>query len=127
MEESYAESALRHSVDADRLACNQQFDGAGYLIGYAVECAIKHAIREARQTTGAQHGHLPDLIGKAMKVLQGRRPVAIFKLLNERTLMRGWQIELRYAGNGAVAKGQFENWRLDANRVLGAASLKRTP
>ncbi len=125
MPESYSESALRHSADADSLAAASQFDGAGYLVGYAVECAIKSAILATRQTAQAPHVHLPDLIEKAKKVLQGRQQSSISNLLKRSAFMQGWKIDLRYEGNGTVAAAQFKQWREDANRALAAANLRR--
>ena len=125
MPESYSESALRHSADADRLAASSQFDGAGYLIGYAVECAIKQAIIATRSPPQAPRVHLPDLVEQAKKVLKGRRSVSMSLVLHSPMFMHGWQIELRYAGDGAVAVDQFQRWRKDANRALAAANLRR--
>jgi len=125
--ESYSESALRHSADADLLAASGALHGAGYLIGYAVECAIKQAIVATRPAAEAPHIHLPDLIERAKKVLQGRKPSSMFQVLRQPTFMQGWQIELRYAGDGAVPADQFQRWRADANRALAAANLKRHP
>jgi hypothetical protein len=123
--ESYSESALRHSADADRLAAASQLDGAGYLVGYVVECAIKSAIRATRPTAKAPHFHLPDLVERAKKVLQGRRQSAMASVLKGATFMQGWKVELRYAGDGTVAAAQFQQWRQDANRALAAANLRR--
>lgn len=127
MAESYSESALRHSADADSLAAANQFGGAGYLVGYAVECAIKSAILATRPTAQAPHVHLPDLIDKAKKVLQGRQQSSISNLLKRAAFMHGWNVDLRYEGNGAVAAAQFQQWREDANRALAAANLRRQP
>ena len=125
MPESYSDSALRHSAGADRLAAHDQLDGAGYLIGYAVECAIKSAIMATRPTAQAPHVHLPKLIEGAKKALQGRRLTSMSQVLGQRDFMRGWEISLRYEGNGAVHADQFNRWRADANRVLAAANLRR--
>jgi len=125
--ESYSESALRHSADADRLAANSQLDGAGYLIGYAVECAIKQAIVVTRPAAEAPHVHLPELVERAKKTLQGRKQSSMSQVLQQSTFMQGWQIELRYAGDGAVPAERFQRWRADANRALAAANLRRRP
>ena len=125
MPESYSEAALRHSADADHLAASGHLDGAGYLIGFAVECAIKHAIMSARLAEGAPHVHIPRLIDGAKKALQGRRKHTMFTLLEKATFMQNWAIEIRYAGNGAVNTDQFGLWRTDANRALAAANLRR--
>jgi hypothetical protein len=100
-------------------------DGAGYLIGFAVECAIKSAITSTRPAAGAPHVHLPKLVEGAKKVLQGRRKHALFTLLDQIGFMRGWTIDVRYAGDGVVDENQFRRWRTDANRALAAANLQR--
>lgn len=43
MATDYGEAALRHYDDASHLAETQRFDNAAHLIGFASECAIKHA------------------------------------------------------------------------------------
>jgi hypothetical protein len=100
--ESYSESALRHSADADHLASSNHLDGAGYLIGFAVECAIKSAIVATRPAANTPHMHLPKLVDGAKKTLQGRRKHSIFKVLEQTTFMQGWSIDVRYAKDGAV-------------------------
>lgn len=125
--ESYNESALRHVADADRLAADCHFDGAGYLIGYAVECAIKSALVATRPTAQTPHVHLPKLVEGAKKALHGRRPTSLFQVLRQADFMRGWEVNLRYKGNGAVEVKQFQRWRADASRALAAANLRRRP
>lgn len=90
------------------LAESGQFDGAGYLVGCAVECAIKQAVVATPPAAAAPHVHLPQLIEGAKKALQGRRQSSMFQLLRRSAFTQGWQIELRYAGNGAVPADQFQ-------------------
>lgn len=125
MPESFAQSALRHSDDADHLAEGGRLDGAGYLIGYVVECAIKATIEAIRPTAGAPHGHLPELVERAKKTLQGRRRYAIFSLLEQDGFMAGWSTDARYEANGYIDASRYEQWRKDASRTLGAANLRR--
>lgn len=125
MLEPYSEAAVRHSTDADCLAAQVRLDGAGYLIGFAVECAIKFAINATRPAAEAPHLHLPQLIERAKKALQGRRKLSMFVVIEKVDFMRGWTIDVRYAGNGAVDAAQFERWRADAHRALAAANLRR--
>ena len=125
MAESYSEAALRHSVDADHLAANGHLGGAGYLIGFVAECAIKCAINSTRPTADTPHVHLPKLVEGARKILKGRRRHAVFQLLERPNFMAGWAIEVRYAADGAVDATCFERWRKDANRALAAANLRR--
>lgn len=118
---------MRHSAHADYLAAAGHLDGAGYLIGFAVECAIKSAIESTRPAVGAPHVHLPKLVEGAKKALQGRRKYAVFTVLERVDFMRGWSIEVRYEANGSVTAEQFQRWRADANRALAAANLRRSP
>lgn len=39
--DDYPEAALKHLQDADALVRGRRFDGAAYLAGYVVECALK--------------------------------------------------------------------------------------
>lgn len=125
MPESYAQSALRHLADADRLAAVKAFHGAGYLMGYVVECAIKNAVEGTKPNATAPHKHLPDLIEASKKMLQGRRHQPMHIILASPQLMDGWSTALRYEADGAVEEATFDCWRSSALRVLAAAGLKR--
>jgi hypothetical protein len=127
MPESYAQSAVRHSEDADHLAEEGHLDGAGYLIGYAVECAIKSAVEATRPAAGAPHVHLPRLVEHAKKALQGRRRHSVFTILEQDGFMKGWSVDVRYEPNGHIDAEKFQRWRTNANRTLGAANLRRRP
>ncbi|MCZ0737716.1 HEPN domain-containing protein [Phreatobacter sp. AB_2022a] len=127
MPESYREAALRHYDDAHRLAESGHLDGAGYLVGYAVECAIKSAIEATRPAAEAPHLHLPHLLERAKKALQGRRKHPLFTVIEKQGFMAGWAVEARYAANGETDTDSYERWRTDATRTLGAADLRRRP
>ena len=43
--DDYPEAALKHLLDADTLLKGRRFDGAAYLSGYVVECALKTLIQ----------------------------------------------------------------------------------
>jgi hypothetical protein len=125
MPESYSEAAVRHFSDADHLAAGQHLDGAGYLIGYAVECAIKSAVENMRPTADAPHLHLPTLVEKAKKALQGRRKHSVFTVLERPGFMAGWAVSLRYEADMTIDAETFKAWRADASRTISAAGLKR--
>lgn len=125
MLESYSEAALRHFADAEHLAEGGHLDGAGYLIGYAVECAIKHAIEAVRPAADAPQVHLPRLVEPAKKALQGRRRHAVFTVLFQNGFMEGWSVDARYEADGHVDATRYQQWRKDASRTLGAANLRR--
>ena len=127
MPESYSEAALRHFADAELLAKDEHFDGAGYLIGYAVECAIKHSIVGTRPMANAPQVHLPRLIESAKKLLQGRSKHSVFTLLSQLSFMDGWSVDARYESDGHVDFNKYQQWRKDATRTLGAANLRQKP
>ena len=125
MPESYREAAVRHFADADYLAAGLHLDGAGYLIGYAVECAIKSAVENTRPAADAPHSHLPVLVERAKRALQGRRKHSVFTVLEKPDFMAGWMVELRYEADTTIDEEKFKAWRADASRTLSAAGLKR--
>lgn len=125
MPESYSEAASRHFADAGQLAEKERWDGAGYLIGYAVECAIKSAIAAARPIVAEDRKHLPYLIDRAKKSPQGRRQQSVFTLLEKSGFMEGWHVDMRYAADGGVDEERYKGWRADASRMLAAANVRR--
>ena len=125
MSEPYAAAALRHSKDSDLLADSGRFQGAGYLIGLAVECAIKSAISETRPAAEAPQMHLPKLVEGAKRTLNGRNAHRLFSVLQMTDFMKSWSIDIRYARDGLVDEAQFRRWRKDANRALAAANLRQ--
>jgi hypothetical protein len=124
--EYYAEAAVRHFFDAEKLAGSKSFDGAGHLVGFAAECAIKYCIEELRPANQAPHLHFPELVEKAKRLLHGRRKHPLFTLLQRPAFMAAWRIEHRYADNGTVTEQHYLTWRGDASRALGAAQLRGT-
>jgi len=122
--EFYAKAAVRHYVDAEKLAETSRFDNAAHLIGFAAECAIKHCIEALRPANEAPHLHFPQLVETAKRLLGGRNKHALFTLLQRPTYMSGWKIEHRYADDGTVTEQNYEAWRIDASRTLGTVGLR---
>jgi hypothetical protein len=123
--ENYSEAAYRHFTDSERLAQLSRWDNAGHLVGFAAECAIKHGIATLQPAAGSPHGHFPHLVDIARKHLKSRRSSALHTLLKMPSLMKGWDVNLRYDGDGAVGQAQHTAWRGHATRLMGAAGLKR--
>lgn len=126
MVDNFAKAAVGHFRDAEELAALARFDGAGYLIGFAAECAIKHSVEALRPQNQAPHLHFPELVERAKKLLQGRKKHSIFTLLERRTFMDGWAINQRYSDDKTITGVRYQAWRIDATRALGAAGLKGT-
>ncbi|WP_146207979.1 hypothetical protein [Azospirillum sp. TSH64] len=123
--DDYGVAAIRHLEDAEILADGERWGGAGHLIGFAAECAIKHRIRTIKPTLQRVEGHLPALIGIARTHLTGRRDVGMLNLLRTSGLMGGWKVHLRYADDTAVGRNDFTKWRDHAILLMAEANLQR--
>jgi hypothetical protein len=119
----FDQAAQRHYADAERLAADGRYDGAGHLMGFAAECAIKHALPSGQ---GVPLKHLPELVEAAKKVFHGLKHRALYQLLAQPEFMSGWRIDDRYAADGSVTAAQYDRWRKSTQRALGAAALRRT-
>lgn len=125
MTEPYDQAALRHFDDAAILAKDERWDGAGHLIGFAAECALKHAIVSLRPQQDAPHEHLPKLRDIAKKHLTTRTHQRLHTLLSQPDYFEGWVVTGRYAANDSVSARAYGGWQTDASRTLGAAGLRR--
>lgn len=120
--EDYEASAIRHYKDAAALAAGEKLDNAGHLIGFAVECAIKHKIGILGE--GELKQHLPDILPAARKRLGSRQNfVGMFNLIKG-DVLAGWQVDQRYSQNNYVTRERFDDWQRQAQRILGAGGLK---
>lgn len=125
MPENYAEASIRHYKDAELLAKENSFDGAGHLIGFSAECAIKHKIETLRPNQDAPHGHFPDIIETAKRHLIGRRDSRMFQALKIHNLMEDWRVSDRYSPNESTTPDTYKKWRNHASQIIFAAGLKR--
>lgn len=46
-------------------------------------------------------------------------------VLRQVVVMDGWEVAQRYEPTGAINQQLWEQWKKDAQRLLGAAQLKR--
>ena len=125
MADDYQAASLRHFEDAETLAMTERWGGAGHLIGFAAECALKFKIESLRPGANAPHGHFPELLEIAKKHIARRHEAPIHQLLKIANLMENWDVSLRYAGDGAVDKECYNKWRDDASRILNASNIRR--
>jgi hypothetical protein len=126
MPEVYHEAALRHFSDAEHLSTDGRLDSAGHLIGFAAECAVKHAIISLPSGDEAPHLHFPELINVAKRKLKGRQTQSMFTILQSPKFMKDWLVAYRYSANGIVTRDIYDGWRSDASRLLGAAQIRKT-
>ncbi|MBC3413903.1 hypothetical protein HU720_21640 [Pseudomonas sp. SWRI51] len=125
MPENYGQASVRHYIDAEALASSQRFDGAGHLIGFSAECAIKHHIQTILPGQDAPHSHFPNLIDIAKRHLHQRRQTNMHQILKKQDLMLGWDIAQRYSPDGSTTAEIYEIWRSQASHMIFAAGLRR--
>jgi len=124
--EIYDQAALRHFRDADFLAADKRWDNAGHLIGFAAECALKHAIVSLRPNQNVPHKHLPELQDIAKKHLNQRTHRGLHGLLIQTKYFDGWVVDGRYSGDDSVSEDTYKDWRVHATRILGAAGIRNS-
>ncbi|MFM7200509.1 MAG: hypothetical protein ACKO6N_06945 [Myxococcota bacterium] len=105
MATDYGAAVLRHYEDASQLAGTQRFDNAAHLIGFAGECAIKHAWNAPTQPEPPMK-HFPELRDAARKTLDWRRAGPMLAVLKELVVMDGWEVAQRYEPTGTITKQQ---------------------
>ncbi len=125
MAEDYRAAALRHLTDAAALADRERWGGAGHLVGFAAECAIKYGITTLRPQQDAPPGHFPEIANAAKRHLMGRRDTTLHAILKLPNLMAGWTISLRYEDDAAVGQADYDLWQAHAARLVGAVGLRR--
>ncbi len=124
MEEKFATAAIRHYVDANTLAEAERFDGAGHLIGFSAECAIKHAVLTLRSDMDSLRSHFPNLIDIAKRHFKQRAHHGLYTVINKPMFMKDWKVEGRYSDDGHVTMEQYELWRGQARSLMYAAGLR---
>ena len=129
MVDDYAQAAIRHYQDAESLARLDRLDNAGYLIGFAAECALKKKLRDIHaDQTMTFTGHHPEPQRQLRMILEGRNMTGVWlNLARDRSFFAGWSVDGRYAPNGHVTKDQYKNWKAATERVLSEARLRWRP
>lgn len=115
--DDYPAAALKHLQDAEVLLKGRRFDGAAYLSGYVVECALKALIQV--ESGGPRHFHeltglLDAMDGLAVqaKTRTGRLYVNVAAVLRTADVLR-WQPRMRYRG-AEVTSRDAEAWLRNA-------------
>ena len=121
--DDYPEAALKHLLDADVLLTGRRFDGAAYLSGYVVECALKTLIR-VESGRPVRHSHKLTGLLEEMDVLAvraetrtGRLYVGVAATLKKADILR-WKPEMRYRGP-EVTSSEADAWLRDAREAYG--------
>ena len=129
MLEAYGEAAKRHYADAKVLAAEQRYDNAGHLVGFAAECALKHALDLHEPQKENPRLHLPQIVDVMLKRLSSRNPrTAMLRTLllqGQTTFFQDYNVSDRYSANGTVTSAMYAQWESLAKRTLGAAGIRR--
>jgi len=132
--DDHPEAAGKHLDDALALRRAGRWDGAAYLAGYVVECALKclvileHNVNVGLDQAGAQArrlGHdLNALSQEALRLaaLPGARTARyVPRMTPDHSIYdagRGWRETLRYREPGAVAPAVADVWIAEAQAVF---------
>lgn len=119
--DDHPEAATKHLADAQVLLSAGRADGAAYLAGYVVECALKSIVLVAG---GAPWGHdLNALSQNALRLaaLPGSRSVRYVPRMTQGHCFYDctsrWKATLRYRAAGAVTPAQAGSWVAEAQAV----------
>ena len=123
--EDYPDAALKHCEDARHLAAGNRPDGAAYLAGYAVECALKTLVQVEEGSTRLIRDHnLNGLSSKALSLAaQATGRTAKYFSNPALTTLRygnppaGWIEYLRYYPIGTVPAATANQWVDEAERL----------
>lgn len=129
--DDYPEAAGKHLKDAGVLLTGARPDGAAYLAGYVVECALKTLIQvqTGRRTISHDLAGLRNSLG-AIAAQAGPQTQRYFAaaaaLLNGASIL-GWNPEVRYRAVGYVTSATAGSWLQEAgavySRVIGGLRL----
>ena len=119
--DDHPEAAQKHLVDAGILLAQQRPDGAAYLSGYVVECALKSL--HVLQTGQALRGHdFESLLRQVSAVATAAGPKTA-RYLGRATsgllasAIGGWTPEMRYHAP-SMALGDAQSWHACARNVF---------
>jgi len=123
--EDYPEAAIKHCEDARHLLSANRPDGAAYLAGYAVECALKTLVQvEERSARLIKDHNLNDLKDAALRLAaQPTNRTARYLTNPALTTLRydnpprGWKEYLRYYPTGTIPAPTAEQWVEEAERL----------
>ena len=117
--DDYPEAAGRHLRDANVLLAGKRHDGAAYLAGYVVECAMKTLIQLETGKPPSRSHDLAALRGavRVLAVLADARTGRLYaSLLPLGSGILDWRPEMRYRGE-TVPPGTSRAWLEEADKV----------
>jgi len=119
--DDYPEAARKHLLDASALLSSHRPDGAAYLSGYAVECALKTLI-VLEGATPPHHHRLGDLRGEVNRLAaiagsKAARYIGHATQTVAAAAIAGWNPNMRYRP-ASVTPGDAATWHAEATRIF---------
>lgn len=124
--DDYPEAAGKHLEDATNLLAAARADGAAYLAGYVVECALKTLI-QVQTGQGTYYHGLAKLSNRLGAIAAQAGPqtqryyAAASALLNGASIL-AWNPEMRYRAVGHVTSTTAGSWLQEARAVYRGSS-----
>ncbi len=119
--DDYPDAALKHLLDAQMLLGQSRADGAAYLSGYVVECALKSIWQ--LETRKPRHGHdLATLVqaASAVATVANAKTARYFKAATSgvaSSAIAAWKPEMRYQSPN-MSVGDAHAWCYIADAVF---------
>jgi len=111
--DDYPDAAAKHLADAKALTVAHRYDGAGYLAGYVVECALKSLLQVEIGEAPRTHSY-QDLLGEigntclAAGAATAKYVTAPIRAIREGPI-GGWRETMRYR-SPSMSGGDAEAW-----------------
>ena len=119
--DDHPDAAHKHLLDAELLLAQQRPDGAAYLSGYVVECALKslHVLETGQALRGHDFGSLVQQVS-AVATVAGAKTAKYLGRATSGVLTSaiiGWTPEMRYHAP-VMALGDAQSWHACARDVF---------
>lgn len=119
-------SAYRHLLAAEQLLSGPRKDVAGYLLGWAAECALKHMMQRAgigelpsaQRQSDPYYAHFEALKTLLDDSLKGRRNEHLRKICQQTSLMQHWSTSMRYSDGKGIDGRWVDRWHGDAKQLV---------
>ncbi len=121
-------SAHRHINAAELLLETHRKDVAGYLLGWAAECALKYMMQKAgikelplsQRQSDPYYAHFEGVKTLLDDCLQGRRDETLRKITRQSSLMQHWATSMRYSDGKDIDPKWIDRWHADAKQLIAA-------
>jgi hypothetical protein len=121
-------AAYRHLLAGEKLLGGHRNDVAGYLFGWAAECALKKMMQnsgmkpltEAQRRADPFYAHFQTLKLLLRDTASGLLATKLRTYAEDASFMQFWDISMRYSDGKAIQQAWVDRWHQDAKHVLGA-------